>query len=171
LRVVQCVQCARRDSRGERRHTFGHHLHRPVCADGAGNGQDVGSARLPDDLHPAPHREPIPGSPPRQGRGTGSHGRSGSDRRRLDPSSLQAKRPPFLRGITGAFCIVRLCGCPLNPESPSTAPRSPTPGLCRLRRPATPGTRGRRLRPWPGCRWRRRPASGLGGCAPGRGPT
>ena len=41
------MQCARRDSRRERRHTLRHNLHRPVRPDGDRYGQDVGRADYP----------------------------------------------------------------------------------------------------------------------------
>ena len=55
LRVLQRVQCARRDSRGEGGPAFRNHLHRPLYPHGQRHGQDVGSRGLSHHLHQAPH--------------------------------------------------------------------------------------------------------------------
>ena len=83
MRLLQCVQCARRDSRGERWYTFRNDLYRPFHSNGPRNGQDVGSARLPDHLHSTPYRKPLQGGPKSACGRAGSTGGQGIDRRGL----------------------------------------------------------------------------------------
>ncbi len=94
LRVLQCVQCARRDPRRERRHTLSHHLHRPVRSHGHRHGADVGCPGLPHHIHATPHRKPLPGSPPGPRPRTGAARGPGLDRRRLGvPGNLLGITP------------------------------------------------------------------------------
>ncbi len=92
MRLLQCVQCARRDSRGERWYTFRNDLYRPFHSNGPRNGQDVGSARLPNDFHPASNREHGSTLPESQSRRTGTNGGPSPNRRRLTASSQSGKQ-------------------------------------------------------------------------------
>ena len=102
LRVLQCVQCARRDPRRERRHTLGDHLHRPVRSHGHRHGADVGRPGLPHHIHATSHRKPLPGSPPGPRPRTGAARGPGLDRRRVGvPENLLGILPWTWRRFPG----------------------------------------------------------------------
>ena len=63
------MQCARRNPSGAGGRPFGDHLHRRLRGDIQGDGQHVGRARLPGDLHRASDRHVGQGAASGQGRG------------------------------------------------------------------------------------------------------